>query len=295
MWKQFDSYNDSNVASSQGSDCTGDCRPYLQLTYSTTASDIAPQISSQFPPDNYNSPTLTPELIASGTDPDQWPDASLQYVFTVYNASTSAPVASTPSPVSSGDWTVPAGALAWGQTYYWTVQAYDGADYSPDPQWNYFTTAVPQPLVTSQLSQNPAGAGFGTESGNWTTSATDAQVPTVGPALEITRDYNSTDPRISGAFGAGWSSVLDMKVGPGQDGDSGTDTEVVTYPDGEDVAFGLDPGGTTYSAPPGRYSTLAPASAVPANDVAANELASHPQGCNCAVHLAYRKKAVGAG
>ena len=41
MWKQFDSYNDSNVASSQGSDCTGDCRPYLQLTYSTTASDIA--------------------------------------------------------------------------------------------------------------------------------------------------------------------------------------------------------------------------------------------------------------
>jgi 5-methyltetrahydrofolate--homocysteine methyltransferase len=30
---------------------------------------------------------------------------------------------------------------------------------------------------------------------------------------------------------------------------------------------------------------LAPA-AVPANDVA-----SHPPGCNCAVHLAYRKKA----
>jgi len=30
--------------------------------------------------------------------------------------------------------------------------------------------------------------------------------------------------------------------------------------------------------------------AIPANDVA-----SHPPGCNCAVHLAYRKKAVGAG
>ena len=35
--------------------------------------------------------------------------------------------------------------------------------------------------------------------------------------------------------------------------------------------------------------TLAPATAEPANDVA-----SHPPGCNCAVHLAYRKKAVGA-
>jgi 5-methyltetrahydrofolate--homocysteine methyltransferase len=37
--------------------------------------------------------------------------------------------------------------------------------------------------------------------------------------------------------------------------------------------------------------TQAPATAVPANDVAASELAAHPPGCNCAVHLAYRKKA----
>ena len=32
----------------------------------------------------------------------------------------------------------------------------------------------------------------------------------------------------------------------------------------------------------------------PANDTSAKDLASHPTGCNCAVHLAYRKKAVGA-
>jgi 5-methyltetrahydrofolate--homocysteine methyltransferase len=36
--------------------------------------------------------------------------------------------------------------------------------------------------------------------------------------------------------------------------------------------------------------TLAPATATPANDVA-----SHPPGCTCAVHLAYRKKAARAG
>jgi 5-methyltetrahydrofolate--homocysteine methyltransferase len=41
--------------------------------------------------------------------------------------------------------------------------------------------------------------------------------------------------------------------------------------------------------------TLAPATAAPANDVASKEMAAHPPGCNCAVHLAYRKKAVGAG
>jgi 5-methyltetrahydrofolate--homocysteine methyltransferase len=35
-----------------------------------------------------------------------------------------------------------------------------------------------------------------------------------------------------------------------------------------------------------KEAMLAPASTVPANDVS-----SHPPGCNCAVHLAYRKKA----
>jgi 5-methyltetrahydrofolate--homocysteine methyltransferase len=40
---------------------------------------------------------------------------------------------------------------------------------------------------------------------------------------------------------------------------------------------------------------LAPSAATPANDVEAKELSSHPAGCNCAVHLAYRKKKVGAG
>jgi 5-methyltetrahydrofolate--homocysteine methyltransferase len=35
--------------------------------------------------------------------------------------------------------------------------------------------------------------------------------------------------------------------------------------------------------------TAAPATAAPANDVS-----SHPPGCNCAVHLAYRKKAARA-
>jgi 5-methyltetrahydrofolate--homocysteine methyltransferase len=40
--------------------------------------------------------------------------------------------------------------------------------------------------------------------------------------------------------------------------------------------------------------TVAP-TAAPANDRASTDLASHPPGCTCAVHLAWRKKAVGAG
>ncbi len=252
MWKQFDSANDGNVPSSAGGNCTGDCEPYLQMTYTA---DAAPQIDAQYPPDNYNSPTLTPELIAAGHDPDSWPDSSVQYDFTVYTSS-GTQVASS-GLISSGDWTVPTGDLSWGQTYYWTVQDYDGLEYSPTVTVSYFSTPVPQPLVTSGLSQNESGPGFDAGSGDYTTSATDAQVPTVGPALEITRDYNSQDPRAGGAFGAGWSSVLDMKVSPGQDNSSGTTaTEVVTYPDGQQVAFGLT-GSGTYAAPPGRYATLA--------------------------------------
>ena len=43
-----------------------------------------------------------------------------------------------------------------------------------------------------------------------------------------------------------------------------------------------------------KETVIAPA-ATPANDEASKELASHPPGCTCGVHLAWRKKAVGAG
>ncbi|HLJ51830.1 MAG TPA: vitamin B12 dependent-methionine synthase activation domain-containing protein, partial [Rhizomicrobium sp.] len=45
----------------------------------------------------------------------------------------------------------------------------------------------------------------------------------------------------------------------------------------------------------GTIATLAPSAAAPANDADVKELSSHPPGCNCAVHLAWRKKKVGAG
>jgi 5-methyltetrahydrofolate--homocysteine methyltransferase len=41
--------------------------------------------------------------------------------------------------------------------------------------------------------------------------------------------------------------------------------------------------------------TQAPSSVAPANDIESKEMRAHPPGCNCAVHLAYRKKAARAG
>ena len=80
---------------------------------------------------------------------------------------------------------------------------------------NVLSTPVPQPVMTSTLSQNTSEHGFAPSTRNYTTTVTDANVATVGPALQIDRYYNSLDTRTGGAFGAGWLSLLDMKVSPG--------------------------------------------------------------------------------
>ncbi|MGH3224021.1 MAG: LamG-like jellyroll fold domain-containing protein, partial [Streptosporangiaceae bacterium] len=247
QWKEFDSFNTPNA-------------PYLSLTYTPLA---APQISAVYPPDNYNSPSLAPVLMASGTEASGV-TAPLKYEFTVYNSS--GATVNSSGYISASQWTVPWVAktndsytkdLQWGQVYYWTVQAYNGTTYSPVSPISYFSTNVPQPVLTSDLSQNTDGPGFNAADGDYSTEVTDAQVSTAGPALSVERYYNSRDPRISAAFGAGWSSILDMGAVPGQVDPSGnTHTMVVTYPDGEEVAYGLNADGS-YAPPPGRYSMMA--------------------------------------
>jgi 5-methyltetrahydrofolate--homocysteine methyltransferase len=50
------------------------------------------------------------------------------------------------------------------------------------------------------------------------------------------------------------------------------------------------------AAMPAAVSVATPANdAASADSAASRDLASHPPGCACAVHLAWRKKAVGAG
>ena len=50
--------------------------------------------------------------------------------------------------------------------------------------------------------------------------------------------------------------MLDMKVSAGENGASGVPaSQVVTYPDGEEVGFGLNSDGS-YSSPQGRFSTF---------------------------------------
>ncbi|MFF3845016.1 LamG-like jellyroll fold domain-containing protein [Streptomyces sp. NPDC002328] len=240
-WKRFHSEDSATAA----------MRPSLDLTY---AANTQPQVNAQYPPENFQANTLQPELLVYASDADKWPNAALTYTFEVYDADSGSttPVV-TSGALAKGSWKIPSGKLKWSKNYAWYVGVSDG--YAEVTYSSRFTTAVPQPPVTSGLAQNTDGHEFDPSDGNYTTEDTDADIEVVGPSLQIDRSYNSLDPRTDGAFGAGWSTVADMKAAEVKD-PSGTVTSViVTYPGGEQVAFGRNTDGT-FQPPLGRYARL---------------------------------------
>ncbi|MBW5251788.1 Teneurin-1 [Streptomyces sp. P01-B04] len=244
-WKKFHSDNST----------TAGFRPALDLTYTP---NTAPQINAQYPPENHQSNTLQPELLVYASDADKWPMAALTYAFEVYDADSDSttPVA-TSGIISKSSWKIPAGKLKWSKNYAWYVSVTDGYDsvmYSA----SRFATAVPQPPVTSGLAQNTDGHEFDPSDANYTTEDTDAEVEVVGPSLSVERSYNSRDPRTDGGFGAGWATVTDMTAAEVKDGAGTLTSVVITYPGGEQVAFGRNADGT-FVPPMGRYARLAPA------------------------------------
>ncbi|MFE3142916.1 LamG-like jellyroll fold domain-containing protein [Streptomyces scopuliridis] len=239
-WKKFHSDNSA----------TPGWRPALDLTY---APNTKPQVNAQYPPENFPANTLQPELLVYASDADKWPSA-LSYTFEVYDADSDSttPVA-TSGAIAKGSWKIPAGKLTWSKDYVWYVGVGDG--YEEVTHSSRFSTAVPQPPVTSGLAQNTDGHEFDPSDGNYTTEDTDAEVQVVGPSLSVERSYNSLDPRVDSAFGAGWSTVVDMKAVEAKDGAGAVTSVVITYPGGEQVAFGRNANGT-FVPPPGRYARL---------------------------------------
>ncbi len=143
----------------------------------------------------------------------------------------------------------------WNKTYLWRgfVKDANGAE-TASPRVALLTV-VPQPEVTSHLAGSPYATHdkeFDPQVGNFSTTAVDASVATVGPELTVVRTYNSLDPRKDTAFGAGWVTRYDTRLVP--DGD-GSGNVVVTYPDGQQVRFGKNPDGT-FAAPQGRFAQL---------------------------------------
>ncbi|MFB8082639.1 LamG-like jellyroll fold domain-containing protein [Streptomyces sp. NPDC056013] len=238
-WKKFHSDNAA----------TAGFRPALDLTYTA---NTAPQVNASYPPQNFQANTLQPELLVYASDADKGP-SPLSYTFEVYDGTT---LVASSGALTKSNWKIPASKLKWSKNYDWLVGVSDGT--SEIVHSSGFTTAVPQPPVTSGLAQNTDGHEFDPSDGNYTTEDTDADVPVIGPSLEIDRSYNSLDPRIDGAFGAGWSTIADMKATEVKDGAGTVTSVIITYPGGEQVAFGRNTDGT-FVPPLGRYARLAAA------------------------------------
>ncbi|MFI0366733.1 DNA/RNA non-specific endonuclease [Actinomadura sp. 1N219] len=214
--------------------------------------DIAPVLQELYPPNGYQAPTLTPQLWATAVDLDAPPGTSLSYKYEVCEKAPDG------NPVNCWDsgylptyaWTVPAGKLSWSETYLWRVIVKDGGNEVPSPHV-MLQTAIPQPELTAQLAPGQ-DREFEPSSGNYSTTAIDASVATVGPELTVERTYNSLDPRRDSPFGAGWTTRFDMRLTEDRDGSGNV---VVGYPDGRQVRFGKNPDGT-YAPPMGRQATL---------------------------------------
>ncbi|HEY3684800.1 MAG TPA: LamG-like jellyroll fold domain-containing protein [Streptosporangiaceae bacterium] len=220
-----------------------------------TVPDVPSVLKEMYPHNNYQVGTLTPQLFAEAKNGDAWPSSKVTYWFTICGGAfgdwdwcESSPWQQTPK------WTVPTGKLQWGQDYYWTVWVSDsGGTQTPGP-WYRLSTAVEQPAITSHLASGAsADQEFDPQAGNYTTTATDAQIATAGPPVSVVRTYNSLDPRSGEAFGAGWSSRYDMSVMADADGSGNV---VVTYPDGQQVRFGKNSDGT-FTPPQGRQASFA--------------------------------------
>jgi len=242
QFKRFTSRNGPLTCGSRA------CAPYIYAIYSD---DVAAQVDARYPANNGVVSSLTPELLTTAHDPDSWPGKGLKYFYQVYS-DTGTPLFNS-GWITTPAWTVPTGKLSWGKTYLYAVQVDDYSKQSAISPAYAFSVPVPQPVITSGLSPNGT-KGYDASVGNYTTSATDATVAVAGPPLTITREYNSLSMRSRNAFGAGWSSIADMRATQSYDASGAVETVVVTYPNGQEAAFGRS--GTTYTPPSGRFATF---------------------------------------
>ncbi|MEV6964289.1 LamG-like jellyroll fold domain-containing protein [Hamadaea sp. NPDC051192] len=251
QWKRFTSKNGPSGSTACGSRT---CAPYIYAIYTD---NVLPQVDTRYPASNATVDTLTPELTTRAHDPDSWPTKGVKYQYKVYTDATFTTTAAVSAWQTTPGFKVPAGALAWNKTYYYTVQLDDWSSKTLNLQAYAFSTPVPQPAIASKFSQNP-GKGFDPSTGNYTTSATDASIAGVGPNLEIVRYFNSTNRnRDTAAFGEGWTSVIDMRAAEIKDASGAVQTVSVRYPNGQEVAFGRNNDGS-FTPPMGRYAVFKP-------------------------------------
>ncbi|WP_217551178.1 RHS repeat-associated core domain-containing protein [Streptomyces sp. GbtcB6] len=198
---------------------------------------------------NATTPTLTPELrINLSADKT----APVQSEFTVCEdqAATKGCHDSGWLDVPMGDgfdaaatWTVPYDTLKWNKSYYWRSRIRDSVT-TPWSPMSLFTPVVSPPVSGgAHYGVDPSGldpAGVNLFAGNYARDETDLSVPVPDGSqpLAVERVYNTTNT-VNGAFGTGWSSILDTAIDPTSEG-----WVRATFKDGKQIQFGKNPDGS---------------------------------------------------
>ncbi|WP_018640715.1 DNRLRE domain-containing protein, partial [Parafrankia elaeagni] len=231
-------------------------QPFTVPISVSAAVNYPPAVTGASPGNGANVNSLTPTLALTGSDPDATA-GGLRYSFRICEGSDADSGAcwNSGAPQTGTSWRVPAGALQWGRSYYWVGKVTDGA--GAESLWTApirLYTQPPTPSTAGYLGNNPYAPAVSSVTpviGNFTTATTDATVPGAGPALSVTRTYNSRNDDV-GIFGPGWTSEWDMNASPDLDGEGGL---LVTYPDGRQGRFGRNWDGT-YLAQDGFFSLV---------------------------------------
>lgn len=211
----------------------------LSLTYSGNAAPPAATTNPQ-PPNNAivlgDTPTLSVDPVV---DPN--PGDTVQYRIVIAdNAEFTTPTV-TSAWQSSPSYTVGAGVLSVSKNYWWRVETQDNHGAATIPSTGFI-------LRRSALGYDGFSGhykGLNTLAGNYNFSETDARVATVGPALAVTRTFNTFDANV-GVFGKGWSTPYFMSWAF-----VGSNIEI-TYPDGRREAH--TPNGSGAWIPPAGYT-----------------------------------------
>uniref|UniRef100_UPI0027383244 DNRLRE domain-containing protein n=1 Tax=Symbioplanes lichenis TaxID=1629072 RepID=UPI0027383244 len=147
---------DFSMATSGGKVFTDENVPPARIGLSVR--NIDPTLQDAYPPNGYQSPTLTPQLWAQAVDLDAPPKQTLQYKFE-YCATTATgdPTGCTTTAYQAKQaYTVPAGKLKWSTPYVWRAFVKDNtSEVSTDR--STLITAIPQPEITSRVANAPYG------------------------------------------------------------------------------------------------------------------------------------------
>ncbi|MEU1425073.1 LamG-like jellyroll fold domain-containing protein [Kitasatospora sp. NPDC005751] len=229
-----------------------------RLAIQISSINMPPHLTRLAPPSNAVVYQVQPTLTAEGQDPDSAPNPGLDYKFSVCRVIGDNPRVDCRESgwlARQSRFGVPAGWLSWNEQYAWYAKTGDGAAESDWSQPSLLRTILPQP--SQYTTGADAGRSVSTATGNYTTAATDASLPTVGPELSLTRSYNSLDPRTTGLFGAGWTTPWDMRIQAESGGWLASSGNVLlTASNGSRARFGWDPGKNAYVAGSGIAADL---------------------------------------